>query len=126
MSLQSPQSNYFTGSYAKGDVPDLVSNTQVFDLQQDFAGRCRLVSDKNVLEFLANHQADQVVVADVFVGQRAGVVAIFEDGDVVGDFHHLVQTVGDKSQSPTLLLEFSHDAEQVRHFLSGQNGGRFI
>ena len=60
------------------------------------------------------------------MSNSAGVPAVAEDGDAVGNLEDLVEVVRDVDDRDLLLLEPADDAEDELRLLLGQRGGRLV
>ena len=58
--------------------------------------------------------------------EQAGVPAVAEHGDAVGNLEHLVEVVRDVDDRDLLLLEPMDDAEDELRFLLGERRGRLV
>ena len=92
-SQQSSQADDLPGSHLQVEaVPGMVPSPQVPDLQAD---RTPLVGDLTVIagDVPAHHEPYHAVVIDLLLGQLAGVGAVAQHQDPVGQFLHLAQPV---------------------------------
>ena len=116
----------FTGGDVEGDgVAGLGGGAEVFDCEAGGAGLgCAL--DVEVAEVATDHEADHVFVGDLLAREFAGVAAVAEGDDAVGDFTDFAEAVGDVDDADAFGAEIFDDGEEAGGFALGEGAGGFV
>src|SRR5690606_22210672 len=79
-----------------------------------------------VLQFAANHHADQTVTVDIGHPDAADQLAVFQNGRLVGQLEHFLEAVRDIDDGDALRLQLAQTVKQKRRLASGDDGGGFV
>ena len=77
-------------------------------------------------DLAADHHPHHVVAIGVGAGHLAGVAAVLEHGDAIGDGEHLVHAVADEHDGAPLLAQPPHGGEQLLHLVFAQSRRRLV
>src|SRR5437764_8059273 len=92
----------------------------ILDMQDYRAGFGRSFIDAQ--QYLASdHHACNFCLIGVFGDKVACIFAAPEDGDIVREFQHLAQFMGDEDNGFALLYQAAQDAEEFKGFLWSQH-----
>ena len=98
---------------------------EVLDLQDRIAGGG---GDLGVFltHFTADHHGDEPLAVHLADGERIDMLAVTQDGNIVAEVEHLVQTVRNIDDGDALFAKLLDDAEHDLQLAVGQHGGRFV
>ncbi len=85
-------------------------------------GRAR----KLTVDRAPDHHADDVVAHGIGPIGLAGVAAVLQHSDAIGDREYLVHPMADEHDGAALLAQAPHHVEQLLHFVLAQPRRRFI
>ena len=109
----------------EGDVLGKARHGQPPDLQCDLARRGQLVGEQ-IRHLPAHHGIGHRVLVHLRCLSGPDHAAVAHDGQVVGDFFHLVQLVGREQHRRSRLAQRADLAQQDRGFRPGQHGSGFV
>ena len=75
---------------------------------------------------MTHHHVRELLGVRVRSGYVADVLALAQNGHPVGDFHHLVELVGDDDHGLAVGLHVTHDVKETVRLLGGQDGGGLV
>ena len=75
---------------------------------------------------MADHQRDHGVVVDFCPSQFAGVLAVAQDGDAVGEGGDFAETVRDIDDGDAAAPQVVYDGEERFGLFIGQTGSRLV
>ncbi len=98
---------------------------QVDNFQQRFAQRSRLIVVE-ARQLATHHQSDHAVVFDFIALELAGVLAVAQYHDAVGQFFHFAQAVADINDARPTRPQLANNTEQRLGFVQRQARRRFV
>ena len=126
------------GAHQAGDADDLAAanretqrmprpggHGQILHLQHRVAHRVR-PPGVELRHIAAHHQRYHGVVGDRPGAQFAGIGAVAQHQDAIGQPLYLAQAVGDVDDADTTGAQLADDGEQHLGLFAGETGGRFI
>ena len=78
------------------------------------------------LDRAADHHVGELLLIRVRGVDGAYALALAQDGDPVGDFHYLVELVGDEEDALALLGEAAHGVHELFYLLRREDCGRLV
>jgi hypothetical protein len=113
------------GANRHGDVEDLSRDREITDLD-DCVAHASVAVGEETRELPADHQLDEVVLAEFGRGFRGDVAAVLEHCDPIRQAENLVEAVGDVDDAATLVSQVSDGPVQDLELVLGEDGGRLI
>ncbi len=131
VSIDACNANDLSCTYLERDVFDrivfmyLAGNRHMFDVQDHFTRLRRFLFDRKS-NISTDHHAGKLFLAGIFDVDRSDILSLAQDGATVGNFHDLIQLMGNKENRLSFGCQTFHDLHQFCNLLWCQDCCRFI
>src|SRR5262249_49358952 len=87
---------------------------------------CPATAYVEAFQIPADHKADHVIVGDLVARERAGVFAVPESDDAIGNGGDLAQAMRNVDDADALVAQFAHGVEETLGFAERKGTGGLV